>query len=176
MQERLDGIVSSHLPSLLGVDPGIGITGYGVLFVSGHSVQVAEAGVIKTKVRTDLAIRLVELRNGIEEILDQYRPHAVAIEQLFAHYKHPRTAIIMGHARGVILEAIARRGTEVHSISPRQAKKTITGSGNAGKSQMQQAMMVELGLTSTPDPPDVADALALALCLHHRMLGTGNLP
>ncbi|MFM7541296.1 MAG: crossover junction endodeoxyribonuclease RuvC [Planctomycetota bacterium] len=167
--------MNSPLPSVLGIDPGIGITGYGVLFVASHSVQVAEAGVIKTKVRTELALRLMELRNGIEEILDQYSPRAVAIEQLFSHYKHPRTAIIMGHARGVIIESIARRGIEVHSISPRQAKKTITGSGSAGKSQMQQAMMVELGLKSTPDPPDVADALAIALCLHHRMLGTGKL-
>lgn len=155
---------------ILGIDPGLRVTGYGVLAVSGRVARVVEAGVIKSNPKASMGERLVEIRGGFEEILDQFRPVAMAMEQLFAHYKHPRTAIAMGHARGVLLESASRRGLSIDSITPRQAKKTITGSGSADKLQMQRAMLGELGLGQMPEPPDVADALALALCLHHRRL------
>lgn len=157
-------------PCILGVDPGLGVTGYAVLSVKCRSACVLEAGIIKTSNKQSLGDRLVEIRDGIEGILGEYKPVAMAMEQLFSHYKHPRTAIAMGHARGVLLEAAARRGLQIESIAPKEAKKTVTGSGSADKTQMQRAMLVELGLNQMPDPPDVADALAIALCLHHRRL------
>lgn len=164
----MDGGVTNIAPCILGIDPGLGVTGYAVLSVNCRVARVLEAGVIKTDKKRNLGNRLVEIRDEIEGILDEYKPVAMAMEQLFSHYKHPRTAIAMGHARGVLLEAAARRGLEIESIAPKQAKKTITGSGSADKSQMQRAMLVELALNQMPDPPDVADALAIALCLHHR--------
>ena len=146
---------------LIGIDPGLRITGYAVLVSRGRQARVLEAGVIKTTAKLSMGDRLVELRDGIEEVLSQY-------QQLFSHYKHPRTAIAMGHARGVLLEAAARRGITIESITPKQAKKTITGSGAADKIQMQRAIVFELALDRIPEPADVADAMAIALCLHHR--------
>ncbi len=153
---------------LIGIDPGLRITGYAVLVSRGRQARVLEAGVIKTTSKLSMGDRLVELRDGIEEVLSQYQPTSMAVEQLFSHYKHPRTAIAMGHARGVLLEAAARRGITIESITPKQAKKTITGSGAADKIQMQRAIVFELALDRIPEPADVADAMAIALCLHHR--------
>jgi crossover junction endodeoxyribonuclease RuvC len=96
--------------------------------------------------------------------MEQYRPAAVAVEQLFAHYDHPRTALLMAHARGVLLLAAAQRGLPVQSYNATRIKKTITGNGHATKEQMQRAVQRELGLAALPEPPDVADALAAALC------------
>src|SRR5262249_43239306 len=97
----------------------------------------------------------------------QYQPRALVVEQLFAHYEHPRTAILMAHARGVILLAGAKAGLAVTSYAAARIKKTITGSGRATKEQMQHAMMRELDLAVLPEPHDVADALAVALCHYY---------
>jgi crossover junction endodeoxyribonuclease RuvC len=91
------------------------------------------------------------------------------VEQIFAHYQHPRTAILMAHVRGVILLAAAQRGVTTHSLSATTIKKTITGSGRAPKTQMQRVVQQELRLAKLPEPPDVADALAVALCQYYRM-------
>jgi crossover junction endodeoxyribonuclease RuvC len=101
------------------------------------------------------------------ELVDQYRPAAMAVEQLFAHYDHPRTAILMAHARGVILLAAAQRELSLVSYAATRIKKTITGSGRASKEQVQYAIQRELGLAQVPEPADVADALAAALCHYH---------
>lgn len=153
---------------VLGIDPGLQITGYAVLEVSPGGVRVCEAGVVRpvsnTRVKTDLAPRLASLYTGIVEVIEQYRPAEVAVEQLYAHYEHPRTAILMGHARGVILLAAGLKDLPVTSYNATAIKKRITGSGHATKQQMQYAMLRELGLPQLPEPPDVADALAAALC------------
>jgi crossover junction endodeoxyribonuclease RuvC len=91
----------------------------------------------------------------------------MVVEQLYAHYAHPRTAILMGHARGAILLAAAERGLQTASYSATRIKKTITGSGRATKDQIQRTIQRELGLREPPEPPDVADALAIALCHHY---------
>ncbi len=91
----------------------------------------------------------------------------MAIEQLYSHYKHPRTAILMGHARGVICLAAAQAGIAVIHYSATQIKKILTGNGRAPKIQMQQAIRRELALAEVPEPPDVADALAVALCHYY---------
>lgn len=155
---------------VLGVDPGLNITGYGVLEVGPHGPIVCEAGIVRgseDRGSTDMAARLLSLYTGIEDVIQQYRPRVMAVEQLFAHYDHPRTVILMAHARGTILLAAAKNGVSVVSYGATQIKKTITGSGRASKEQMQYAMLRELALPMMPEPPDVADALAAALCHYH---------
>ena len=102
------------------------------------------------------------------EVIDQFRPTYLAIEQLYAHYDHPRTAILMGHARGVILLAAAQKGLTVHGFASTQVKKTITGSGRASKEQMQLTMLREFRLATMPEPANVADAMAIALCGYYQ--------
>ena len=156
---------------ILGLDPGLQIAGYGVLEVAQTGPIVCEAGVIKGtdsgRSKADMARRLTNLYTGIVEVMEQYRPAAMAVEQLYAHYQHPRTAILMAHARGVILLAAALRGVPVVSYAATAVKKTVTGSGRASKEQVQHVIQRELGLARLPEPPDVADALAVALCHYH---------
>jgi len=101
------------------------------------------------------------------EVLDQYEPQVMVVEQLFAHYAHPRTAILMGHARGVLLLAAAQRDVPVVNYAASRVKKTITGHGRASKEQIQFTILRELRLPRLPEPNDVADALAIALCHYH---------
>jgi crossover junction endodeoxyribonuclease RuvC len=115
-----------------------------------------------------MARRVRVLYDGLLEVLDQWQPGVVALEQLFAHYDHPRTAVLMAHARGAFLLAAAQRGLSVLSYAPARVKKTVTGHGRATKVQMQAAVARELGLAKPPEPHDVADALAVALCHYHR--------
>jgi crossover junction endodeoxyribonuclease RuvC len=151
---------------ILGVDPGLNITGYGVLEVTRGRVQVCEAGVVRGRAKA-LAERLAEIRAGIGDCIATLRPECMALEQLYSHYKHPRTAILMGHARGVICLAAAEAEIPVVPYSATQIKKILTGNGHAGKSQMQLAIRRELALPKIPEPPDVADALAVALCHYY---------
>jgi crossover junction endodeoxyribonuclease RuvC len=155
---------------ILGVDPGLQTTGYAVLEVRPQAPYVCEAGVVRSaegRTKIDMPPRLQVLYNGIVEVVEQYRPGVVVVEQLYAHYKHPRTAILMGHARGVILLAAGLRDVPVLSYNATRIKKTITGNGHASKEQMQRTIQRELGLAALPEPPDVADALAAALCYYY---------
>jgi crossover junction endodeoxyribonuclease RuvC len=155
---------------VLGVDPGLQTTGYAVVEVRPAAPRVCEAGVVRSaegRVTTDMAPRLRALYDGIVEVIDQYRPGIVVVEQLFAHYDHPRTAILMAHARGVILLAAGQRGVPVRSYNATRIKKTLTGNGHASKEQVQRAIQRELGLDKLPEPADVADALAAALCHYY---------
>ena len=155
---------------ILGIDPGLNTTGYAVIEVVGASPKLLEAGIIKSVDRRespDMGERLKSLYDGVSEVIDQYHPTMLAIEQLYAHYAHPRTAILMGHARGAVLLAAAQRGMSVASYAATQIKKTVTGSGRASKEQMQAAMLREFGQKKLPEPHDVADAMAIALCHYH---------
>ena len=152
---------------VLGLDPGLQTTGYGVLDLTPAGPRVAEAGVVRSAVGrdpADMGDRLKSLFDGVVEVLDQWQPSAVAVEQLYAHVEHPRTSILMAHARGVFFLAAAQRGISVFSYASTKVKKTVTGSGRASKEQMQHAVMRELGLSKLPEPHDVADALGIALC------------
>jgi crossover junction endodeoxyribonuclease RuvC len=152
---------------ILGIDPGLQVTGYAVLESRAGRPHIREAGIVKSsegRATTDLAPRLRSLYDGIVEIVEQFKPEVVSVEQLFAHYDHPRTAILMAHARGVILLAAAQKDLIVNSYNATRIKKTITGHGHASKEQMQHAIARELGLVKLPEPHDVADALAAALC------------
>lgn len=155
---------------ILGLDPGLHITGYAVLEAGSRGPIVCEAGVIRGVVKgakSDLAQRLQYIYTSTVEVVEQFRPHVMVVEQLYAHYKHPRTAILMGHARGILFLAAAQHEVPVVSYNATRIKKTITGHGRATKLQIQRTMQRELGLSQLPDPPDVADALAAALCHYY---------
>ena len=154
---------------IVGFDPGLNTTGYGVLEWSGRTVRLLEAGTVRS--RSDLLeTRLAEIHSGVREVLEAFRPGALAIEQIFVHARFPKTAILMGHARGVICLAAAQSGLAVHHYLPNRVKSTLTGNGHAGKEQMQMAVQRELGLVSRPEPADAADALAIALADYHLRL------
>jgi crossover junction endodeoxyribonuclease RuvC len=148
---------------ILGIDPGLHITGYGMIESRDGRPHVCEAGIIKAS-GTDMAARVLFLYNGIVEVVEEFRPEVVAVEQLYAHYQHPRTAILMAHARGVIFLAASQRGLPLVSYNATRIKKTVTGNGRASKDQIQRTIQRELSLPKVPEPPDVADALAVALC------------
>jgi crossover junction endodeoxyribonuclease RuvC len=149
---------------ILGIDPGLRITGYGVIDHSSLQPALVDGGVIRLKPVAALADRLVELEIELENLFDEHKPDVCAIEQLYAHYAHPRTAILMGHARGVILLVARRRGAEVEHYSANRIKQSLVGHGHASKLQMQRAIQSLWNLKTLPQPPDVADALAVALC------------
>lgn len=151
----------------LGIDPGLNRTGYSVLQRTERGPRLIEGGVIRSTVSKPLAERVLEIGQGLREVLEEFRPQAVAIEQVFSLTKNPKSALLMAHARGALLFAMADAGLDVVHYSPKQVKKLLTGSGTADKSQIQQAVQRELGLSRILEPNDVADATAIALCHYY---------
>lgn len=147
-----------------GIDPGLAITGYAVIAVRAGKVNVVDAGICRIDRSLPLPTRLHRLRQDFSSVVGEHSPAFVAVEQLYAHYEHPRTAILMGHARGVILATAAESNIPVHSYAATRIKRYLTGHGRATKQQVQRAIERELGLTKLPEPADVADALAIAMC------------
>jgi crossover junction endodeoxyribonuclease RuvC len=155
---------------ILGIDPGLQVTGYAVLESVANCPHLCEAGVIRSSEKrrpSDMAQRVKTVYDGIGEVIELFRPTVVAVEQLYAHYQHPRTAILMAHARGVIFLAAGQHDLPVVSYNATRIKKTITGNGRASKEQVQRTVQRELSLATTPEPPDVADAIAVALCHYY---------
>jgi crossover junction endodeoxyribonuclease RuvC len=152
---------------ILGVDPGLNITGYAVIERRLGRLALVEAGMIRGRTRGDLAARLAEIHEGISDVIASLKPDVLAIEELYSHYERPRTAILMGHARGVICLAATQAGIPVRNYPSTQVKRMLTGNGRAPKSQVQQAICHEFALAAPPEPPDVADAMAIALCHHY---------
>ena len=152
---------------VLGIDPGLNVTGYGLVEMVGARLLLREAGVIRSRRNDPLESKLNEMYRGVADILTSFTPTAVAVEELYSHYERPRTAILMGHARGVICLAATQAGVPLHHYAATQVKKTLTGSGRAPKAQVQLAICREFGLAEVPEPNDVADALAIALCHIH---------
>lgn len=148
---------------ILGVDPGLHTTGYGVIDISSGRARLLEAGVVHSSSKT-LSGRIKDIYDGIAEVVQTFHPDVLVLEQLYSHYKRPITAILMGHARGVICLAAEQAGISVVSYAATKIKKTMTGSGRAPKDQMQRAVQFELRLSQLPEPPDVADAIAIAFC------------
>ncbi|MEX2175687.1 MAG: crossover junction endodeoxyribonuclease RuvC [Pirellulaceae bacterium] len=152
---------------IVGIDPGLNITGYAVVDRSRNGLSLVEAGMIRGRSRGDLCARLREIHEGVCDVIATFQPATVSIEELYSHYERPRTAILMGHARGVICLAAALADVPVASYSATQIKRLLTGNGRAPKSQVQHAICREFGLAAPPEPPDVADAMAIALCHHY---------
>ena len=148
---------------ILGVDPGLNTTGYGVIDISSGRPRLLEAGVVHSSSKTSTG-RVKDIYDGVVEVIEVFNPDVLVLEQLYSHYKRPITAILMGHARGVICLAAEQAGIPVVSYAATKIKKTMTGSGRAPKDQMQRAVQFELRLSQIPDPPDVADAIAIAFC------------
>lgn len=151
----------------LGVDPGLNRTGYALLERTPRGAVLKEAGVIRSTAKESLAYRVGEIGGGLREVLDEFRPAAVAVEQVFSFGRNPKTALLMAHARGAILMVAAEREIPVLHYTPTQIKRMLTGSGRASKEQIQRAIKAEFGLGDVLEPNDVADASAVALCLYH---------
>ncbi len=149
---------------ILGIDPGLQITGYGVVDFRAAQPQLVDGGVIRLAPKTTIPERLVELESELDALLAEFKPDICAVEQLYSHYKHPRTAILMAHARGVILLTAQRRNVRVKEFSANRIKQSLVGFGHAGKAQIQRGIQQIFRLKEPLRPPDVSDALAAALC------------
>jgi crossover junction endodeoxyribonuclease RuvC len=151
---------------VLGLDPGTAITGYGIVCSEGQSLTPVIHGVITTAAGLALPVRLQQLYAELRELIRTHQPSVAAVEELY-FARNARTALAVGHARGVILLALAEAGLEIHSYTPLQVKKAITGYGRADKEQVQQMVRLLLSLEAIPQPDDAADALAVAICHAH---------
>jgi len=149
---------------ILGIDPGLQVCGYAVIEADRNQLKLLEAGVCKTNAKLSIEKRLVQIAQDINSLIEKFRPVCVAVEDLYSHYAHPKTAILMGHARGVILAQACKDGVDVKSFAATRIKKSLTGNGRASKLQMQRSIKSLLGLTKMPEPADVADAIAAAMC------------
>lgn len=148
---------------ILGIDPALRVTGYGVIERTHSGIKLIEAGVVSPRTDRALEERLVELHDGVRAILAETKPDVVVIEELYTTYKNPMTAILMGHARGVMCLASAQAGVPVHTLGHAHVKRALVGSGAARKDQVNAMVTRLLRLRSAPKPNDVSDALAIAL-------------
>ena len=149
---------------VLGVDPGTAATGYGVVARQRDgAVSLVECGVVRTRAATELPARLLEIYEGIGEVLERARPDAVAVEGVF-YARNVRTTVVLGHARGVVLLAAAARAIPVVEYAPAEVKNAVAGTGRAAKGQVQYMVQRLLRLKTPPTPADAADAVAVALC------------
>jgi crossover junction endodeoxyribonuclease RuvC len=155
----------------MGVDPGLVATGFGVLEAVPGAVTVLDAGVITTATTQPLEARLNALYRAMLQIIEARTPTFLVVEDLYAEYKFPRTAILMGHARGVIYLAARQLGVGVTALAPSEVKRAVTGNGSAGKAQVQRGVQTLLGLKDLPRPSHVADALGLAVTGLARVTG-----
>ena len=150
---------------ILGIDPGLDITGYGVIEAGATTPVVIEAGVIRTSREDLLTRRLDIIYSQVNDLIRQTRPEVCVIEKLYSHYKHPMTAILMAHARGVVLFSCSQKGLKIADYPAKTVKRSVTGNGNASKQQVQRLVSKFLNLKETPKSVDLTDALAL--CLTH---------
>lgn len=151
---------------VLGIDPGLATTGYGLVAGDGQALEATAYGVLRTPANTPIAERLVMLHRELTALLDRYHPDVVAMEELFFS-TNARTAMTVGEARGVLLLTAAQAGLPIAEYTPLQVKQAITGYGQAEKQQVQQMVRLLLSLPEIPRPDDAADGLAVAICHHH---------
>lgn len=151
---------------ILGIDPGFAIVGCGVVDYTGNKFTVIDHMAVTTKAGLPLEQRLKTIYEDVGDIIDRYRPDAVAVEELFFN-TNTTTAIQVGQARGVILLSAVNRGVEIAEYTPLQVKQAVVGYGRADKHQIQQMVKMILNLKEIPKPDDVADGLALAICHAH---------
>lgn len=147
---------------ILGIDPGTGILGFGVIDVQGRAVQLVDAGVIRTPVKEDDAVRLLTIYEELTDIIVTSKPTVMSVEKLF-FARNVTTAMTVSQARGVVLLCGMQAGMTIFEYTPMQIKQAVTGYGKADKKQMQEMIRVLLKLQEVPKPDDCADALAAAL-------------
>ena len=155
--------IASRPARVLGIDPGTAVTGYGVITFDGRTSTLVECGVIRTTARDPLPKRLLEIHDGVRELIARHQPDTFAIEDVF-YAKNVRTTVVLGHARGAILLAAQQVGLTIREFPPSEIKKAITGRGGATKEQVQFMVTRLLRLKSPPQPADAADGVAAALC------------
>lgn len=148
---------------IMGIDPGFAITGYGIVKYEGNRFSVLDYGAVTTEASMKLSQRLLVLSQQLELLIMQHKPDAVAIEELFFN-KNIKTALTVGHGRGVAVVSAARCGVDIYEYTPLQVKQAVVGYGRAEKAQIQQMVKSILNLSKIPKPDDVADALAVAIC------------
>ncbi len=153
---------------ILGIDPGSQATGFGAIDTDGHRHQLVEHGVIRTPAAYSFPQKLHFIHQRVVEVLDRSRPEEVVVENLF-YATNVKSALRLGHVRGVTLIAGVARGLSVFEYSPLEVKQAVVGYGRADKGQVQKMVALLLGLLEPPEPDDVSDALAVALCHAHRM-------
>jgi crossover junction endodeoxyribonuclease RuvC len=161
---------------VIGIDPGLNITGYGVMECRNGEIKLLEAGVIRSPraCGDNLPARLESLHKGLREVMAEFRPRTMCLEDVYSHTAYPRTSILMGHARGVICLAARQAGVAVVNLSAKRIKQSVTGNGNASKAQVQRAVQQAFSLGRVPHPPDVADALAAGLCYAYSLKAAAN--
>ena len=151
---------------VLGIDPGTALTGYALVRQEDGEPELVVAGVIRTASDEALAVRLQAIYAGVTQLAAEYLPEAAAVEEVFFS-RNARTALSVGHARGVTLLALADAGLPIYEYKPLQVKQAIAGYGGADKQQVQQMVTMLLNLESVPQPDDAADAVAVAVCHIH---------
>ena len=153
---------------ILGIDPGLNITGYGLIEVKDKGFRLRDSGFIKTQLKDRLPKRLLEIHTALGELIDKYKPQAMVLEKLYAHVKHPVTASLLGHARGVICMLAAQKNIPFFEYPATQVKKMTTGSGHASKIQIQKMIEHALGVQrESLGPVDTTDAISLAITHAH---------
>jgi crossover junction endodeoxyribonuclease RuvC len=151
---------------VLGIDPGTALTGYGIVERTGSRLRAIDYGCLETLSSQALPQRLMEIHEGVLELIGAHKPRFVGVERLFFN-RNVQTAFAVGQARGVVLLAAAERGVPVFEYGPHEVKLAVTGYGRAGKDQVQRMVQLMLGMPVLPRPDDAADALAVAICLAH---------
>lgn len=146
---------------VLGVDPGLNVTGYGI--IDDSTFRVIEAGVVRTRAGRPIQERLDEIFSSLSDIIREHKPGVVVLEKVYSHYKHPTTAILMGHARAAVCLACGTNRVRLVNYPSTHIKKCITGNGHASKAQVQRMVQTLLELKKAPEPVDVSDALAMAI-------------
>jgi crossover junction endodeoxyribonuclease RuvC len=149
---------------ILGVDPGLQRTGYGVIeALTDRRMQMVEAGVITTGADEGISRRVSDIYENLTDIIRETRPEVLVLEKLYSHYKHPATSILMGHARGIVCLACGQNNIKLVNYASTRIKKAVTGNGRAGKHQVQGMVKSLLELEKFPEPVDISDALAMAI-------------
>ena len=159
---------------ILGVDPGVAITGFGIIDYTGNKLKVIEYGAVLTGSKVEFSCRLLKIYQELSMIISKFKPDVFAIEELFFN-KNIKTALAVGHGRGVAILSAATQNLPVFEYTPLQVKQAVVGYGRAEKSQVQQMIKILLCLPEIPKPDDVADALAVAVCHAHSSSMLGKL-
>jgi crossover junction endodeoxyribonuclease RuvC len=146
---------------ILGIDPGLNTTGYGI--IDQKSFKVIEAGVIRTKANTPIQDRINKIFEEISVLVEEHHPGVLVLEKIYSHYKHPTTAILMGHARAMACLVCGKFNIRLVNYPSTRIKKAVTGNGHASKEQVQKMVQSLLKLKKAPEPVDVSDALAMAI-------------
>lgn len=146
---------------ILGIDPGLGATGYGI--IEDRNFRLVEAGVIRTKPNTPIQARIEKIFDEISKIIEEHRPEVLVLEKIYSHYKHPTTSILMAHARAMACLVCGKLDVKLVNYPSTRIKKAVTGNGHASKTQVQRMVQSLLKLKTPPEPVDVSDALAMAI-------------